>query len=202
MKQLIDFDETNYTKEMNKLNRLVNGINEAMPILTEFETVTLDMLRNLATRTEIDYIDNERRKENLKKFAKKYGVQYNSLTSLNHAHIFSMARGATSYLKDAKKLIGHAQSYFFRDNLIILDENIVKVAPNAEEILREGNSLYTVNKVENKLLEKLNGITDTINEISAEFGLFNVEHLFYYNIKESKYKMHKHAITMITNQKR
>ena len=200
MKQLIEFDETNYRLEMSKLNRLVNGINEAMPILTDLETVTLDTLCKLATNA--DYIQKERYIENLKQFSKQFGAQYDKLDYQKHSHILQMARGATQYLFDAKKLIGNTERYFFTDNLIILDENTVKIAPNAEELIRAKHTHYTKNKAEAVLLEKVASITNSLNELDAEFGEYKSNNLYFYHLGEKRYKINKNVLVAFANQNR
>lgn len=213
MKRLIEFDKESYTKEINKLNNLVTGINKAIEIIVQFEPITFDEIKKLCTKS--DYIEKERYEQKLQELAKLFSIRYENLNDKENSHIRQMARSSIQFLKDAKKIIGIislTDEYLLSNEYIIFEESTVKVAPNAEEKIRAKNTYYTKNKKESKLLEKLNSVIGLLNEIETEFGGNNggysyyynptVNSLYYFNIKENKFKIRRNNFLYIASKTR
>lgn len=203
MKQLIEFDKESYTNEINKLNNLVTGINKAIEIIVQFEPITFDEIKKLCLKD--DYITKERYQKKLKELAQLFSIRYESLNDNENSHIRQMANSSIQFLRDAKKLIGNvsfSDKHFFTDNLIIFDESTVKIAPNAEELIRAKHTHYTKNKAEAVLLEKVASITNSLNEIEAEFGQYKSNNLYFYHLGEKRYKINKNVLVAFANQNR
>ena len=203
MKQLIEFEEEKFNKEFERLKTVVSYLNKGIPILSEYEEVTLELIYKMAT--DANYIRIERYQNKIKELCDKFYLKFEEVaTFLSEHFILDMAQGAIQYLFKARNEMNiySKDGYLLTDEYIIIDNGIAKITPNAEEILREKHSYYIENKRELEIFEKMTEVNKLLNAVSKKYGYKSIKDISSYNTNEKKFTINKNLPKVVANQNR
>jgi len=139
-------------------------MNKAINILIAngYTDINIDTIRNLAVNSS-DFI-NKKYFDKLKDICGIFGVDIEKYDVSKDENIRRMASSAIQYLNEASRALNttYITSFLLNDKYVVIEDNVVKKAINAELNLKEHYTVYTEN-------EKQNRITDILNNICKEF---------------------------------
>lgn len=192
-KEIINFDEIEYNKEISRVKNLVKKINDVIPELMKFEDqVTLEMIQKIIFESE--YISKERYNERIKMYCKQFSLNPDKLNFTDHEFIFKLANTAIQYLFDAKReigFLGYYDTYLFTEGVISFENDQVHLTENWEKIIKEKHTYFTETDSENEIIKDSLEVVRLLNKIASKMGKsqFNLTNIFDYYQYNNYYKL-------------
>lgn len=192
-KEIINFDEIEYNKEISRVKNLVKKINDVIPELMKFEDqVTLEMIQNIISKSE--YITKEKYNEKIKMYCKQFSLNPDKLNFTDHEFIFKLANTAVQHLFDAKRKIGSLEYYdtlLFTEGVIYFENDQVHLTENWEKIIKEKHTYFTETDSENEIIKDCLEVVKLLNKITSKMGKsqFNLTNIFDYYQYNNYYKL-------------
>lgn len=192
-KEIINFDEIEYNKEISRVKNLVKKINDVIPELMKFEDqVTLEMIQNIISKSE--YITKEKYNEKIKMYCKQFSLNPDKLNFTDHEFIFKLANTSIQYLFDAKRKIGSLEYYdtlLFTEGVIYFENDQVHLTENWEKIIKEKHTYFTETDSENEIIKDCLEVVKLLNKITSKMGKsqFNLTNIFDYYQYNNYYKL-------------
>lgn len=202
-KKLIQFDEASYNRDIISINRIADRVNENMNLLVDDNDVTIDFIKKLLRSS--DFIKTVKYHEQIEKIRKIYNLQNVKLDYTNHYFIFDMAKSSIQYLFEIRDKVGsldYNNEYFFKEDLLYLDNGKLCISPDYKDKIRERHSYYTKTEKQNQVLEKVKIIETAINEIKDLTGgkVFSVDKLFNPHYYRNEFIFNKQIFNYLTRE--
>jgi len=202
-KKLIQFDEASYNRDIISINRIADRVNENMNLLVDDNDVTIDFIKKLLRSS--DFINKVKYHEQIEKIRKIYNLQNVKLDYTNHYFIFDMAKSSIQYLFEIRNKVGsldYNNEYFFKEDLLYLDNGKLCISPDYKDKIRERHSYYTKTEKQNQVLEKVKIIETAINEIKDLTGgkVFSVDKLFNPHYYRNEFIFNKQIFNYLTRE--
>lgn len=202
-KKLIQFDEASYNRDIISINRIADRVNENMNLLVDDNDVTIDFIKKLLCNS--DFINKVKYHEQIEKIRKIYNLQNVKLDYTNHYFIFDMAKSSIQYLFEIRNKVGsldYNNEYFFKEDLLYLDNGKLCISPDYKDKIRERHSYYTKTEKQNQVLEKVKIIETAINEIKDLTGgkVFSVDKLFNPHYYRNEFIFNKQIFNYLTRE--
>ncbi|KAF5077761.1 hypothetical protein DSECCO2_146510 [anaerobic digester metagenome] len=202
-KKLIQFDEASYNRDIISINRIADRVNENMNLLVDDNDVTIDFIKKLLCNS--DFIKTVKYHEQIEKIRKIYNLQNVKLDYTNHYFIFDMAKSSIQYLFEIRDKVGsldYNNEYFFKEDLLYLDNGKLCISPDYKDKIRERHSYYTKTEKQNQVLEKVKIIETAINEIKDLTGgkVFSVDKLFNPHYYRNEFIFNKQIFNYLTRE--
>lgn len=202
-KKLIQFDEASYNRDIRSINRIADRVNENMNLLVDDNDVTIDFIKKLLCNS--DFIKTVKYHEQIEKIRKIYNLQNVKLDYTNHYFIFDMAKSSIQYLFEIRNKVGsldYNNEYFFKEDLLYLDNGKLCISPDYKDKIRERHSYYTKTEKQNQVLEKVKIIETAINEIKDLTGgkVFSVDKLFNPHYYRNEFIFNKQIFNYLTRE--
>lgn len=202
-KKLIQFDEASYNRDIISINRIADRVNENMNLLVDDNDVTIDFIKKLLCNS--DFIKTVKYHEQIEKIRKIYNLQNVKLDYTNHYFIFDMAKSSIQYLFEIRNKVGsldYNNEYFFKEDLLYLDNGKLCISPDYKDKIRERHSYYTKTEKQNQVLEKVKIIETAINEIKDLTGgkVFSVDKLFNPHYYRNEFIFNKQIFNYLTRE--
>lgn len=202
-KKLIQFDEASYNRDIISINRIADRVNENMNLLVDDNDVTIDFIKKLLCNS--DFINKVKYHEQIEKIRKIYNLQNVKLDYTNHYFIFDMAKSSIQYLFEIRDKVGsldYNNEYFFKEDLLYLDNGKLCISPDYKDKIRERHSYYTKTEKQNQVLEKVKIIETAINEIKDLTGgkVFSVDKLFNPHYYRNEFIFNKQIFNYLTRE--
>ena len=202
-KKLIQFDEASYNRDIISINRIADRVNENMNLLVDDNDVTIDFIKKLLRSS--DFINKVKYHEQIEKIRKIYNLQNVKLDYTNHYFIFDMAKSSIQYLFEIRDKVGsldYNNEYFFKEDLLYLDNGKLCISPDYKDKIRERHSYYTKTEKQNQVLEKVKIIETAINEIKDLTGgkVFSVDKLFNPHYYRNEFIFNKQIFNYLTRE--
>lgn len=202
-KKLIQFDEASYNRDIISINKIADRVNENMNLLVDDNDVTIDFIKKLLRSS--DFINKVKYHEQIEKIRKIYNLQNVKLDYTNHYFIFDMAKSSIQYLFEIRNKVGsldYNNEYFFKEDLLYLDNGKLCISPDYKDKIRERHSYYTKTEKQNQVLEKVKIIETAINEIKDLTGgkVFSVDKLFNPHYYRNEFIFNKQIFNYLTRE--
>lgn len=168
-KQIIEFKENNYKQAIKWLDETIDKMNNAINILIAngYTDINIDTLKCLSVNKS-DFI-NKKYFDKLKDICGIFGVDIEKYDVSKDENIRRMASSAIQYLYEASRALNtnYITSFLLNDKYVVIEDNVVKKAINAELNLKEHYTVYTENEKQNMANEILTNICKELDELDS-----------------------------------
>ena len=188
-KQLIEFKQKEYNEKVNDLNKVIDTVNEAIPILVSngieptFEVIK-ELFTNKKKFIQDKFIEETNKISDIVGITIEYVIQ-NGIGSTEW--IITGARNKVKYLYEIKSF-SNFYNWCFSQKYFIIEDGIAKLTSNYLDIIKEDCSIYTDTTNQNDSLQSVKEIVKQYNSLGENLNNKHFKPVFIY-YEDGEYKI-------------
>lgn len=188
-KQLIEFKQKEYNEKVNDLNKVIDTVNESIPILVSngieptFEVIK-ELFTNKKKFIQDRFIEETNKISDIVGITIEYVIQ-NGIGSTEW--IITGARNKVKYLYEIKSL-SNFYNWCFSQKYFIIEDGIAKLTSNYLDIIKEDCSIYTDTTNQNDSLQSVKEIVKQYNSLGENLNNKHFKPVFIY-YEDGEYKI-------------